>query len=109
MPATKKLAVALLNDTAQHTLATVPSNTTWIIKSIAFFDLSGNNNQVEVSIQNASPIFSMGLALPTVPPSSPAYWSGWVVLTAGDIIYAVAQFSPARVWISGSQLQGIAS
>lgn len=105
--ATSKLAAIHITDTAFHTLATVPANSTWIVKSVAFADLSGFANQMLVSIQNASPIFSMGLAEPTVPANGVAYWAGWVVLQAGDLIIATLQFGNGDIWISGSKLTGI--
>lgn len=105
--ATSKLASIHITDTAFHTLATVPANSTWIIKSIAFADLSGFSNQMLVNVQNASPVFGMALAEPTVPANGVAYWAGWVVLQAGDLIIATLQFGNGEIWVSGSKLSGV--
>lgn len=106
---TAVLAKLHVTDVLSHTLFTVPTTQTWIIKSI----IIGNPGGVAISpvaqLLSADGLVSPPVFSPTVNPGFDAEYTGQPVVGPGDKLIVFSSGQPYDVWVSGAKLAGVAT
>lgn len=108
---TKKLVAVSPAGAGLAVVYTVPSGETTIVKTLRIFNASAANRTVIVRATSTSPgTVSVDLVPATVLAAGAvlAVNDLWHVLAAGDQISYDAGGSNCRIWVSGTELEGVA-
>lgn len=89
------------------TLATVPADETWIVKTLAAYNASGFSAAVEVIVESADAAVAVSIALATnIADGTATSWTGWVVMSPGDVLKVFQSHAGMKAWVSGARLLG---
>jgi hypothetical protein len=91
------------------TLRTVPADQTWILKHAIVQTPVGAVGNLRVWVRRPSTGALGYIFNQTVTSNQNLQWQGWVVAGPGDEVRIAAADTPCQLWISGSQLSGVAA
>jgi hypothetical protein len=106
---TAKLASAKPGAGSFTTVATVPSATTYIVKSLLIFQNSGVTADVRAYASDATNVFAYLFFNQSVPSGTRQEWEGFLVLAPGDTLTVFSSQTNVSFWFSGSKLPGVAA
>lgn len=101
------LAQAQLNSTGLITVAAVPANTTWLVKTLQLWNNSPAQLHATWWLSNPTKGISVPFTPLVVDANAGSFLQVWVALNPADRLLLSIDQAPVHVWVSGAELPGV--
>lgn len=102
------LGVGALDTQGTWAIAICPEGITLLIKQVDVYAFTAAALACSLWLTRPSLQVSVSLFVGDVAPTTPTFWSGWVVLMPGDELQLAVPAAPLlHYWVSGTALHGV--